>query len=152
MYVHTHTWIKPMSPPVVHFVVSAPNFLGVFTQFCPSPPPFLVKKQLFYLFNIFCSFTLLVCGEKNILSMFDFLLQETLRSGSRELVKKFISRDAQTEKYGPIHSSSSSERVSFVYSINKYYTLPLFFYKDTLQIMYIPFFPYSNRFLRVFFP
>ena len=25
------------------------------------------KKQLFYLFYIFCSFTLLVCGEKNIL-------------------------------------------------------------------------------------
>ena len=27
----------------------------------------MVKKQLFYLFYIFCSFTLLVCGEKNIL-------------------------------------------------------------------------------------
>ena len=26
-----------------------------------------LKKQLFYLFHIFCSFTLLVCGEKNIL-------------------------------------------------------------------------------------
>ena len=25
------------------------------------------KKQLFYLFYILCSFTLLVCGEKNIL-------------------------------------------------------------------------------------
>ena len=27
----------------------------------------MIKKQLFYLFYIFCSFTLLVCGEKNIL-------------------------------------------------------------------------------------
>ena len=27
----------------------------------------MVKKQLFYLFYIFCSFTLLVYGEKNIL-------------------------------------------------------------------------------------
>ena len=27
----------------------------------------MVKKQLFYLFYTFCSFTLLVCGEKNIL-------------------------------------------------------------------------------------
>ena len=26
----------------------------------------MIKKQLFYLFYIFCSFTLLVCGEKNI--------------------------------------------------------------------------------------
>ena len=28
----------------------------------------MVKKQLFYLFYVFCSFTLLVCGEKNILA------------------------------------------------------------------------------------
>ena len=27
----------------------------------------MVKKHLFYLFHIFCSFTLKVCGEKNIL-------------------------------------------------------------------------------------
>ena len=27
----------------------------------------MIKKQLFYLFYIFCSFTLLVCGEKNLL-------------------------------------------------------------------------------------
>ena len=27
----------------------------------------MIKKQLFYLFYIFCNFTLLVCGEKNIL-------------------------------------------------------------------------------------
>ena len=27
----------------------------------------MVKKQLFFLFYIFCSFTLLVCGETNVL-------------------------------------------------------------------------------------
>ena len=27
----------------------------------------MIKKKLFYLFYIFCRFTLLVCGEKNIL-------------------------------------------------------------------------------------
>ena len=36
----------------------------------------MVKKQLFYLFYIFCSFTLLVCGEKNILPNFKTNSQE----------------------------------------------------------------------------
>ena len=33
--------------------------------------------------------------------------------GSRELVKKLISRDVQTEKYAGFNSSSSSEKVKF---------------------------------------
>ena len=43
-------------------------------------------------------------------------IKESLRYGSRELVKKFISRDAQTEHKFPLNSSSSSERV---YSVTK---------------------------------
>lgn len=39
-------------------------------------------------------------------------IKETIRHGSRELVKKLISRDVQTEKYaGGFNSSSSSEKV-----------------------------------------
>jgi len=44
-------------------------------------------------------------------------IKETIRHGSRELVKKLISRDVQTEKYaGGFNSSSSSEKV---YNVTK---------------------------------
>ena len=42
-------------------------------------------------------------------------IKETIRHGSRELVKKLISRDVQTEKYaGGFNSSSSSEKVKTI--------------------------------------
>ena len=41
-----------------------------------------LNKQLFYLFYIFCSFTLLVCGEKNILpNLTNSQKPEPVRSG-----------------------------------------------------------------------
>jgi hypothetical protein len=39
-------------------------------------------------------------------------IKDTLKNGSRELVKKFTSRDVHTEKYAGLNSSSSSEKVS----------------------------------------
>ena len=46
-------------------------------------------------------------------------IKETIRHGSRELVKKLISRDVQTEKYaGGFNSSSSSEKVDTIKNIH----------------------------------
>lgn len=39
-------------------------------------------------------------------------IKDTIRHGSRELAKKLISRDVQTEKYAGFNSSSSSEKVN----------------------------------------
>ena len=42
-------------------------------------------------------------------------IKDTIKNGSRELVKKLTSRDVHTEKYAGFNSSSSSEKVSIEY-------------------------------------
>ena len=41
-------------------------------------------------------------------------IKDSIKHGSRELAKKLISRDVQTEKYAGFNSSSSSEKVNIL--------------------------------------